>query len=385
MKLFQRLLVAPAALGLLSPLAANASEVNLSEIASYSDVDAIDFANSFNKQTKTKAAPLIAGGEGLHRHSGGNSFSSTTSATFSADMATGYVDGLSGNEALTAGYSFQIDLNTTFNGEDSLDISIDAGNSDAGNLDELDLNDGGDGLTVDGISYTFPVGDKVTFFVGDNVDGSSLYNTACVYGGVTDVLDDCGNASSAMDEGAGTAFGASYDFGNGFTGAIGYTGAGSSTDGLMTKLSSDTFGGQVTYTDDSFGASVTYAVANTSGTDTTYWGFNGYWTPSEAGSAPSISVGYEVGDLDKADSTNNGKDTKQWFVGLQWDEVGSGTLGAAYGTAGAIDEGETDYFQYEAFYSYPLNDAVTVTPVLYVKETSGDDQTGVMVKTSFSF
>ena len=32
MKLFQRLLIAPAALGLISPLAVNATEVNLNEI-----------------------------------------------------------------------------------------------------------------------------------------------------------------------------------------------------------------------------------------------------------------------------------------------------------------------------------------------------------------
>jgi len=30
--------------------------------------------------------------------------------------------------------------------------------------------------------------------------------------------------------------------------------------------------------------------------DVTYWGLNGYWTPSESGSMPSISVGYEIGD-----------------------------------------------------------------------------------------
>ena len=46
MKLFQRLLVAPAALGFLVPISANASEVNLNDIASYSDVDTIEFANS---------------------------------------------------------------------------------------------------------------------------------------------------------------------------------------------------------------------------------------------------------------------------------------------------------------------------------------------------
>ena len=47
MKLFQRLLVAPAALGLLSPISANANEVNLNDISNYSDVENIELANSF--------------------------------------------------------------------------------------------------------------------------------------------------------------------------------------------------------------------------------------------------------------------------------------------------------------------------------------------------
>ena len=42
---------------------------------------------------------------------------------------------------------------------------------------------------------------------------------------------------------------------------------------------------------------------------------------------------------------------------------------------------------YEAFYSYPVNDGMTITPLVFVKEmaTGTDDETGVMVKTSFSF
>ena len=42
---------------------------------------------------------------------------------------------------------------------------------------------------------------------------------------------------------------------------------------------------------------------------------------------------------------------------------------------------------YEAFYSYPVNDGMTITPLVYIKEMSGTttDETGVMVKTSFSF
>ena len=46
MKLFQRLLVAPAALGLITPIAANATEVNLNEISNYSDVEGIELVNS---------------------------------------------------------------------------------------------------------------------------------------------------------------------------------------------------------------------------------------------------------------------------------------------------------------------------------------------------
>ena len=43
---------------------------------------------------------------------------------------------------------------------------------------------------------------------------------------------------------------------------------------------------------------------------------------------------------------------------------------------------------YEAFYSYAVNDGMTITPLIYTKETAADvadDLTGVMVKTSFSF
>jgi len=388
MKLFQRLLVAPAALGFLAPISANATEVNLKDITSYSDVDSIEFANSFNVEESTETN-LIAGGEGLVDF--GGDFSETTTATFSADFAIGSVDGngvtstvTDGQEAISAVYGFQIDLNTSFTGDDSFDVSIDAGNG--GNaLTELDLNDAStsdDVLAVDGIAYTFPLGDKVTVMVGNDVAGSSLYNTACVYGGITNTLDDCGNANSAMDNGQATALSASYDNGDGFTFGFGYEGEGDSTNGLLTKEGSDTFGLQAAYAADQYGASVTYANYNTSSVDTAYWGLNGYWTPEDTGAIPSVSVGFEVGNPDDSNT-----DTRHYFVGFQWDEIGEGTLGAAFGTTNHIADNATEYLMYEAFYSYPINDSMTVTPVVYLKETvSGTpDHTGVMVKTSFSF
>ena len=74
--------------------------------------------------------------------------------------------------------------------------------------------------------------------------------------------------------------------------------------------------------------------------------------------------------------------------GLQWDEVGPGSLGIAAGTKGPQSDGSTEEMAYEAFYAYPVNDGMTITPAIYLLENSGaseEDETGVVVKTSFSF
>ena len=167
-------------------------------------------------------------------------------------------------------------------------------------------------------------------------------------------MDDCGAASSVLDAEFGTSAGASFDFGDGFTAAIGYEGQGDSTNGLLTEEGTDAYGAQLTYNDDSYGASVTYANIEGAANDTTYWALNGYWTPESTGNVPSISVGYEFGN------PATGKDTTQYFVGLQWDEVGPGSIGAAIGSVGAIADGAKEYNMYEVFYSYPIN-AVSYT------------------------
>ena len=156
----------------------------------------------------------------------------------------------------------------------------------------------------------------------------------------------------------------------------------------MTDESIVYYGYQLAYSTDSYAISATYALhesVNTAGgeAETSYWGYNAYWTPSETGGVPSISVGYETGD-----PANTGtKETSQYFVGLQWDEVGPGTLGVAIGSVGAIEEDADELTMYEAFYSYSVNDSMTITPAIYSKETAGtaDDETGILVKTSFSF
>ena len=397
MKLFKSLLVAPATLGLLAPMSVTANELNIADVSGYSSSEEVQSISDFDPAKELAVTnSRVDGLEARFNNFEAGSFSETTSASFSADFLIGAVDGSTVSEAVSAGYGYQIDLSTSFTGEDSFFVSLDAGNGGGSQLAEADLNSGGDGLTVDGIGYQFPVGDKMQVVVGDSIDGSSLYSTACVYGGFTNTLDDCGNASSAFTTTSDASIGASasYDLGGGWVGALGYVGDGSNKEGLASKAGTDMFGGQIAYTGDSYGFSLTFANvegSKTSGAttpeyliDTTYYGLNAYWTPAETGVMPSVSVGTEQGDHGDDET----QDTFQWFIGLQWDEAGPGTLGAAVGSAGALKDADEDLAMYEVFYSYPINDGMTITPALFVKETAGastDDITGAMIKTSFSF
>ena len=113
-----------------------------------------------------------------------------------------------------------------------------------------------------------------------------------------------------------------------------------------------------------------------------YTAFNAYYSFDNG---TSISAGYEFGDIGGALATAD--ESINYFVGIS-SEVGPGELGAAFGTAGGQIEGQDEELMYEAYYSYPVNDGMTITPLVFVKEKAAagnPDQTGVMVKTSFSF
>ena len=278
-------------------------------------------------------------------------------------------------------------MNTSFTGEDSLDISIDAGNGGTATgapatqaLAEFDLNSGGEALTVDGVSYTFPLG-GATAFVGDNTDGSLLFTTACVYGGPSNTLDDCANVSAGIT-GGGLSIGAAYDFDNGFTTAFG---AQFTETGIATDETDDSYAVNAAYTADSYGVSITYANVEAGAVNDTFMAFNGYYSFDNG---LNISAGYEIGDLDGAAAAAD--ETEAYFVGVN-GEVGPGELGAAVGTYGYMTEsGGTmpERMMYEAYYSYAVNDGMTIKPLIYTVEADSatdKDETGIMVKTSFSF
>jgi len=373
MKLFRSLLVAPATIGLLTPISTFAGEADLNNISKYSDIENIDLANAFVNDEPNQDS-LLAGGEGLvDSDSFDGGFSETTVASFSVDAVIGATDGAASKETTSLDYQFNIGLSTSFTGEDSLDIAIDSGTGTASKTGGAFGFDTGTSLKVDGVTYTFPVG-GATMVVGDATDISATFTGACAYSSFTDYTpDDCGTGNSLGVGGPTSRVAASlgYTFDSGFSLAGGF--ASSPTDILGD--SQDVLGVEAAYNADTYGVAVAYVSDDGgTGTDTTYWGINGFYTFDLA----SLSLGYETSDDGSADATG-------YFVGLSFPEVGPGSVNVAAATTGLFTESATEYMVYEASYSYPVNDGMTLTPGVFIKETAGEDETGVAVKASFSF
>ncbi len=373
MKLFKSLLVAPATIGLLAPVSMFAGEASLDDISKYSNLEHLDLANAFVSDEPTHNS-LLAGGEGLvdsDSYDGG--FSETTTASFSVDAVIGSIDGDTTSEATTFEYQYNIGLSTSFTGEDSLDVAIDSGSDGATTGDNPMAFDTGANLAVDGVTYSFPVG-GVSMVVGNDTDISASFTGACSYSAFTDYMGDCGTGNTIGKGGNGVTATGSYAFDSGFSLAAGLSSVTTSS-GILTKEGSDSYGIEAAYTADSYGLAVAYVSDdNNTSAETTSWGINGTYSFDLA----RLSVGYETQET-------SGTDSSGYFVGLTFPEVGPGSVSVGAATAGNFADGATEYMTYEASYSYPVNDGLTITPGVYIKETSGDDLTGILVKSSFSF
>jgi len=221
-------------------------------------------------------------------------------------------------------------------------------------------------LQLDGLAYTFPLG-GATVLVGDSTDISAVYTGACAYSAFTDYMGNCGTGSSVGVGGNGVTAAMSYAFDSGFSLAGGVS---SENTGILTDEGSDLFGIEAAYSADSYGLALAYSDSE----DTTGWGVNGMYAFDFA----TISAGVESENPETGD-TGTG-----FFVGLSFPEVGEGSLDLSVGTTGNFADGDEEYYAYEASYAYPVNDGMTITPGVYIRE--GDtDTTGFAVKTSFSF
>jgi hypothetical protein len=460
MKLFQKLIAAPAIISMASGFAVNAAEINSTDLSDYSKSNNLvslgdfksdtlfpgdwaydslkDLTNSpkfnGNSVTRLEAAAelnnLIAGGEGLMNGAAigrlsdelgselaimkgrvdglearvngieAGSFSDTTTMGGTAGFLIGATDSASdANDKVMMEYFYEVDLNTSFTGEDKLNIEIETGNHPGIGVgaDKVGLDwgsDNGDTLKVSDVNYTFPLGGW-TVAVGDSMDASKTWPNACAVNNMVDNLGDCGAANS-VDLSGDVSLSASTEFGDGWELGLGISAdSGETSRGIFTNEGDDYYGIAIGYERDTFGFTAAYSMKesttiansttgwvqsdNASQKDTTYYGLVGYYSPE---STPlTLSGGIELSDIE---GTNT--DKTQWTVGVSTD-LGEGTLSATFGTNGAIADNAEEIYAYDLSYEYPINDSMSVTPFVYVAETTGStvDTTGAGAFVSFSF
>jgi len=318
MKLFQQLLVAPAALGLLAPMAANADQLNINDLE----------------------AGIGAVEAGV--------FSTTTKLSGSTKFVVGGADEADEGDAVHFNYDTILSLDTSFSGRDLLRTSLRSGNfnnnspfgnaATAGLLETAYASDGD--VEINRNFYRFPIGESsFTATVGAVVrqdDMLAVWPSDYPGDTVLDVMTYAG-APAVYNLRLGAGAGISYDNGNGWSGSLVYVGSGvqDSTEGLLTDESGDDITGQLAYVGEQFGAALAYTTSDSASDNYDAWGLSAYWTPAESGMWPSVSggLGFTDPDEDGADDENT------WTIGVQWSDVfvNGNTLGLAIGSAQSWD------------------------------------------------
>jgi len=388
MKLFQKLIVAPAALGFLIPSAAFAEEIKLADISKYSSSKEVESISEFNPAEELAVTnSRVDGLESRFNDYEAGSFSETTVMKGKAKFMIGAADGPDGSEeAVSMNYFWEVDLNTSFTGDDKLNVEIETGNTpedlENGLLKITDFGkDSGDALKVSDLNYTFPLGDfKVT--VGDSLDASKQFTGACEFDNIVDNLSDCGTGNS-IAVGGDQTISAGYDFDNGVSFGFGISaedGEKASLDddgdpqdnGIFTESGEDIVALNVAYSADQFGIALAYADVDVA----TYWGLNASYSPE---SVPfTISGGLELGEED------DGTETTQWAAGLSTD-LGEGTLSAGLGSDGSYEDGDDVTMAYELSYEYPINDGMKAMPFIAIVEGEDDEEDTTIAGMQVSF
>ena len=424
MKLFQKLLLAPTAMGVLTPMAVSASEVNLQQVSSYSQSDIEISQETFKSLSSVN--PLLAGGEGLDTSSTNDidvdTFSSTTTLDGKAVFVLGGVDGNDdlndgGTERVSAAYVYQMNLNTSFNGDDNLYVRLKTGDgfenfvSKPGTYHN-EANSSGSTLKVDKIWYTLPLGDKVTVTLGPKIENYyMLAATPSVYKPKVLKAFRFGGHGAAFGASTSTGVGLKYDAGNGFASSVTVNSKGAQgTDGFLTDQDTSKINVMAAYTADNYHLSATYtkqtggfnafhyfSTDNVDGSsEHTGYALRAWFRPDETGTAaPSISIGFDTMDLDQASS---GYDKASGYsVAFNWSDIfqADDTIGAAIGQPiNGSDPGtgvseDVNPLLWEAYYSFRPNDSIEITPGIFggsdVRDDETDDIFGAVLTTTFRF
>ena len=436
------MLVATAAMGLLAPVATQASDVlNLDGMNDYSrskksskKIDSKTFINDVNEDI----AVLKGRVDGLEAHQNdieAGAFSSTTTMDGKAIMWGGAVDGIETlgaglTETVQTGYTYTMNLNTSFTGDDNLYARLKAG--DAGGVwglketYHIDRKGTSDAFKVDKLWYTFPVGENFTVFAGPRIENYYMYITPSIYKpGALKSMKLGGNSNFGASTDVG--FGFKYELDNGFAIASNVVdksadGSGklegsddSQTGGLLGEYSIRKWDTQFAYTTDRWHASATIsdaqnwtsqsynATALAAGMDgrdgdTLGLALRSYWRPENTGGiTPDVSVGYDIKGTDNA-TDGNPKEASSWFIGLSWQDIlrAEDRIGLAMTQPLKVSncQGEcttTDVWPWvwEAYYAFKPNDSMEIRPALFggtdVENAIEDDIFGAVVTTTFKF
>ena len=428
------MLVASTAVGLISPLAAQASDtMNLEEMSNYSrsssKVQRFDnktFANEISEDLAILKG-RVDGLEAQQNEFEAGAFSETTTMDGKAIFTLGAMDyslaSETKSEAAKAFYTYTMNLNTSFTGDDNLYVRIKTGNHSKSDFSYdktygsylSSTNTNGDALKVDKIWYQFPVGDNNTVWVGPRIENYYMHGTTpSIYQPVTKQFTLGGNGEAygaSTDTGAGWA----YKADNGFavSSNIGTKSGSSKKDaddnyyntGLLTNETKTSWATQVGYTKPNYSVSALLNIKSNGWSDTYYHtadhgtggngnfssvGLRGWWRPDNTGTAtPSISVGFDTTEYDGAPSSTS--NSTAYFVGLNWQDMfqADDKIGLAFGQPTTNESESVDPFAYEIYYSFNPNDSVTVTPAVFGgtdrNGTSGGDIFGAVVETTFKF
>ena len=217
-----------------------------------------------------------------------------------------------------------------------------------------------------------------------------------------------GGNASAYGASTNSGFGWAYNADNGFAVSSNFVSqqTNSGTTGLLTNQAKTSWATQVGYTKPQYSVSAILNLkyngwsdsyfgtsnGNSRGTalNSTNVGLRAWWRPQETGTAtPAISVGYDTSSIDGAASTADSTD--MIFVGLNWSDMvtADDKIGLAFGQPQTNESDTVDPFAYEAYYEYTVNDATKVRTTVFGNSdrdgTAGNDNTGVVVETSFKF
>ena len=425
------MLVAGASLSLFAPVAAQASDVvNVEEMKSYarsqtksSRIDSNTFINKVSEDIANLKG-RVDGLEARQNNFEAGSFSDTTTLDGKGVMWIGAVDGgdtIGGQETTQTGYTYTMNLNTSFTGDDNLYVRLKSGANgpqwEKKQTYHIETKNWADALSLDKMWYTFPVGDKITATVGPRIENYYMYITPSIYKpGALKSMKLGGNSNFGASTDVG--FGVKYEADNGFGIATGIVDkSADAAGGLLGKSSVRKWDTQVAYTTDRWHVSATLSDAQNwtsqsynatklgdiigDGTqddgDSTGYALRGYWMPEESGTAvPEISVGYDTKSADTPDA-GRGKDADSYFVGLTWKDMiqADDRIGLAFTQplkvtecSGTCTTAEIDPFVWEAYYSFKPNDSMEVRPAVFGGTNiyeADDDVFGVLLTTTFKF